>query len=67
MLTNNSDWIDYFYKNALDASVGAVDIEHLLPKGYFLWSEMDTKDPIYLQGRDIFNIDNGVSFVIKPC
>lgn len=65
MLTNNPDWIDHFYKNALYASVGAVDIEHLLPKGYFLWSEMDTKDPIYLQGRDIFNIDNGVSFVIK--
>lgn len=65
LLTNNPDWIDHFYKNALYASIGAVDIEHLLPKGYFLWSEMDTKDPIYLQGRDIFNIDNGVSFVIK--
>lgn len=65
LLTNNPDWIDHFYKNALYASIGTVDIEHLLPKGYFLWSEMDTKDPIYLQGRDIFNIDNGVSFVIK--
>ena len=65
ILTNNPDWIDHFYKNALYASIGAVDIEHLLPKGYFLWSEMDTQDPIYMQGRDIFNIDNGVSFVIK--
>ena len=65
LLTNNPDWINHFYKNALYASVGAIDVEHLLPKGYFLWSEMDTKDPIYLQGRDIFNIDNGVSFVIK--
>lgn len=65
LLTNNPDWIAHFYKNALYSSVGAIDIEHLLPKGYFLWSEMDTKDPIYLQGRDLFNIDNGISFVIK--
>lgn len=65
LLTNNPDWIEHFYKNALYTSIAAVYIEHLIPKGYFLWSEMDTKDPIYLQGRDIFNIDNGISFVIK--
>lgn len=65
LLTNNAAWIDHFYKNALYHSVGTVDIEHLLPKGYFLWSEMDKKDPIYLQGRDFFNIDNGITFVIK--
>ena len=65
LLTNNSDWINHFYQNGLYNSVGAVDVEHLLPKGYFLWSEMDEKDPIYLQGRDFFNIDNGISFVIK--
>lgn len=65
LLTNNGDWINHFYKNGLYNSVGAIDIEHLLPKGYFLWSEMDEKDPIYLQGRDFFNIDNGISFVIK--
>jgi len=65
LLTNNADWINHFYKNGLYNSVGAIDIEHLLPKGYFLWSEMDEKDPIYLQGRDFFNIDNGISFVIK--
>lgn len=65
LLTNNPEWIDHFYKNALFNSIGAVDIEHLLPKGYFLWSELDSKDPIYLQGRDFFNIDNGISFVIK--
>lgn len=65
LLTNNVDWIDHFYKNGLYDSVGTVDVEHLLPKGYFLWAEMDKKDPIYLQGRDYFNIDNGISFVIK--
>ena len=65
LLTNNADWINHFYKNGLYNSVGAVDVEHLLPKGYFLWSEMDVKDPIYLQGRDFFNIDHGISFVIK--
>ena len=65
LLTNNAEWIDHFYKNALYNSVGAVDVEHLLPKGYFLWSELNVKDPIYLQGRDIFNIDNGITFVIK--
>jgi hypothetical protein len=65
LLTNNPEWIDHFYKNALFNSIGAIDIEHLLPKGYFLWSELDHKDPIYLQGRDFFNIDNGISFVIK--
>lgn len=65
LLTNNADWINHFYKNSLYNSVGTIDIEHLLPKGYFLWSEMDQKDPIYLQGRDFFNIDNGISFVIK--
>ena len=58
-LTNNADWIDHFYKNALYDTVGAIDIEHLLPKGYFLWSEMDKKSPVYLQGRDFFNIDHG--------
>lgn len=65
LLTNNPDWIDHFYRNGLYNSVGAIDVEHLLPKGYFLWSELDSKDPIYLQGRDFFNIDNGISFVIK--
>ncbi len=65
LLTNNPDWISHFYKNELYNSVGAVDVEHLLPKGYFLWHELDNKDPIYLQGRDFFNIDNGISFVIK--
>ena len=65
LLTNNSEWINHFYANALYSSIGAVDVEHLLPKGYFLWSELNTKDPIYLQGRDAFNIDNGITFVIK--
>ncbi|KTD11912.1 Bacterial regulatory protein, luxR family [Legionella gratiana] len=65
LLTNNPDWINHFYKNALYNSIGTIDVEHLLPKGYFLWSELDSKDPIYLQGRDFFNIDNGISFVIK--
>ncbi|HEM7073816.1 TPA: helix-turn-helix transcriptional regulator [Legionella pneumophila] len=65
LLTNNPEWIDHFYKNSLFNSIGAVDVEHLLPKGYFLWSELDCKDPIYLQGRDFFNIDNGISFIIK--
>ncbi len=65
LLTNNAGWIDHFYINALYNSIGAIDIEHLLPKGYFLWAEMDTKDPIYLQGRDFFNIDHRITFVIK--
>ncbi len=65
LLTNNPEWIDHFYQNSLFNSIGAVDVEHLLPKGYFLWSELDIKDPIYLQGREFFNIDNGISFVIK--
>ena len=45
--------------------MGTVDIEHLLPKGYFLWNELNQADPIYTQGREFFNIDNGVSFVVK--
>ena len=65
MLTNKPEWTDHFYSNELYNSVGAVDVEHLLPKGYFLWSEMDSKDPIYQQGREFFNIDNGITFVIK--
>lgn len=65
LLTNNPDWIKHFYKEGLYHSVGTIDIEHLLPKGYFLWSELNEKDPIYFQGRDYFNIDNGISFVIK--
>lgn len=65
MLTNKPEWTNHFYSNALYNSVGAVDVEHLLPKGYFLWSEMDAKDPIYQQGREFFNIDNGVTFVVK--
>jgi hypothetical protein len=65
LLTNNADWIDHFYKNALYDTVEAIDIEHLLPKGYFLWAEMDKASPVYLQGRDFFNIDHGISFVIK--
>lgn len=63
LLTTNASWIEHFYSNALYASVGAIDIEHLLPKGYFLWSELNGDDPIYNEGREFFNIDNGVSFV----
>ena len=65
LLTNNPEWIDHFYKNGLFNSVGAIDVEHLLPKGYFLWSELNGNDPAYIQGRDFFNIDNGISFIIK--
>lgn len=65
LLTNNANWIDHFYKNELYKSVGAIDIEHLLPKGYFLWSELNNDDSVYSQGRESFNIDNGISFVIK--
>jgi len=65
LLTNNAAWIDHFYRYDLYKCVGAIDIEYLLPKGYFLWSELDGSDPVYGQGRDAFNIDNGISFVIK--
>lgn len=65
LLTNNALWIDHFYKKALYQNVGAIDVEHLLPKGYFLWSELDANDAVYSQGRESFNIDNGISFVIK--
>ncbi len=65
LLTNNPEWIDHFYQNALFNSIGTMDVEHLLPKGYFLWSELNSKDPIYLQGRDFFNIDHGISFIVK--
>lgn len=65
LLTNNADWIDHFYKNSLYKSVGVIDIEYLLPKGYFLWSELKNDDPAYTQGRELFNIDNGLSFVVK--
>ena len=47
LLTNNPEWIDHFYKKSLFSSIGAVDIEHLLPKGYFLWSELgDGSNPV---------------------
>lgn len=65
LLTNNAPWIDHFYKNSLYKSAGVVDIEYLLPKGYFLWSELKINDPAYFQGRESFNIDNGISFVAK--
>lgn len=65
LLTNHPCWIEHFYKNALYNTIEAVDVEYLLPKGYFLWSEMDKKSPVYLQGRDYFNIDRGISFIIK--
>lgn len=65
LLTNNAPWIDHFYINSLYKSVGVIDIEYLLPKGYFLWSELNTTDVVYEQGRESFNIDNGLSFVIK--
>lgn len=65
LLTNNAEWIDHFYKTGLYNSVATIDVEHLLPKGYFLWSELDSNDPIYNQGRELFNIDNGISFIVK--
>jgi hypothetical protein len=65
LLTNNAPWIDRFYQNALYLTAGVVDIEHLLPRGYFLWSELDLNDPAYSQGQESFNIDNGISFVIR--
>ena len=46
-------------------STAVIDIEYLLPKGYFLWSELQTDDPAFAQGREFFNIDNGISFVTK--
>lgn len=64
LLSNNATWIKHFYKNSLYKSTAIIDIEHLLPKGFYLWTELEKKDPAYLQGRD-FNIDNGVSFVTK--
>lgn len=65
LLTNNPEWIDHFYTNALYNTVAAIDVEHILPKGYVLWSEFDAKEPIYLRGREYFNIDNGITFVVK--
>lgn len=65
LLTNNAYWIDHFYQNALYLTAGVIDIEHLLPKGYVLWSELDLNDPAYSQGQEAFDIDNGVSFVIR--
>lgn len=65
MLTNNASWIEYFYKQRLYESDAAIDVEYLLPKGYFLWSELRTYDPAFSDGREFFNIDNGLSFVIK--
>lgn len=64
LLTNNADWIKHFYENNLYQSKAIIDIEHLLPKGFYLWTEQEKKDPAYLQGRE-FNIDNGISFVTK--
>lgn len=65
LLTNNAPWIDHFYAYSLYKTAGVVDIEYLLPKGYFLWSELKTDDLAYSQGRESFNIDNGISFVAK--
>lgn len=65
LLTNNPGWIDFFYKNKLYKTAGVISIEHLLPRGYFLWSELENDDPAYTHGRDFFNIDNGISFVEK--
>lgn len=65
LLTNNAPWIDHFYQNALYLTAGVVNVEHLLPKGYFLWAELDLNDPAYSQGQESFNIDNGISFVIR--
>ncbi len=65
LLTNNAAWIGHFYSNALFETTAIVDIEYLLPKGYFLWSELKNDDKAYVQGRELFNIDNGISFVVK--
>ncbi|KTC99395.1 helix-turn-helix transcriptional regulator [Legionella erythra] len=64
LLVNNAPWMKHFYENALYQSTAIIDIEHLLPKGYYLWTEMDKKEPAYLQGRQ-FNIDHGITFVNK--
>lgn len=65
LLTNNAPWIEHFYKNGLYKTSGVTDIEYLLPKGYFLWSELKNDDAAYSQGRESFNIDNGISFITK--
>lgn len=65
LLTNNPDWIEHFYKHELYNTLGAIDVEHLLPKGFILWSEVDEKEPAYFQQREYFNIDNGITFVVK--
>lgn len=65
LLSSNPEWIKHFYKHALYETTETIAIEHFFSKEYFLWSEMDLQSPIYLHGRDFFNIDHGISFVIK--
>lgn len=65
LLTNRPDWIEHFYQCEFYRDAGAINVEHLLPKGYFLWDELDQKDTIYKHSRQHFNIDHGITFVVK--
>lgn len=65
LLTNRPEWIDCFYRNGLYDSKGIAQVEQSLRRGHYLWSDLDLNDPAYLLGREFFNIDHGVTFVIK--
>lgn len=66
LLSNNAPWIQHFYENALYNAAGIIDVEYLLPKGYFLWSDLEDNDgTVYNQSREYFNIDNGLTFITK--
>lgn len=65
ILTTHAPWLKHFYKHALYLSQGVIDLEYLLPKGYFLWSELTLDDPVYKQAKELFDIDNGITFINK--
>lgn len=65
LLCNRPDWIAHFYNEAFYQTAGAINVEHLLPKGYFLWDELDQQDAVYDHSRSHFQIDHGITFVVK--
>ncbi len=63
LLATNPDWIQYFYANGLYQTNATSIVECYLRKGFYRWSDLDQDDLIFKQGRELFDIDNGATFV----
>jgi LuxR family transcriptional regulator, quorum-sensing system regulator SolR len=66
-LTSKGEWLEHFYRNQYFL-LGADKFNECIKSRYFLWTEMEEKSipqKQFLEARNDFNIDHGVSIIEK--